>query len=1225
MHAVFATAALLLAQAAPPPGASPPEYTAQVAPIFTQYCTGCHNGQDADGGLDLESYEGVLKGGKRGAAVVPAKSAESRLVLVLTGKARPKMPPKNQAAPTAQEIEVLTAWIDAGARGPAGGTARGALVVPKIEPIGAPRLGILAAAFSPDGRRFALARERSVELMDAASRERVGTLGGFPGPIHSLSFSADGTRLTAASGEPGLSGEARVMDLQDDSGSGSEAAQASATRVFRGHRDALYAAAVSPGGRFLATAGYDAEIKLWDADTTRLIRSLKGHQGAVYDLAFRPTGKILASASADRTVKLWDAETGARLETFSQPLKDQNAIAFSPDGSVLAAGGADNRIRVWKISADGAEGTNPILHARFAHEGAILRLVFSSDGSLLASSADDGTVKVWDAATLTERHLLERQPDWPAALAFSPDGSTLVVGRLDGTFGIYSSVLGAPIRLSSARPAGGPGAVIAAAAALLIAAVAEETPKPELATPAPRGVERGVAAKIKVTGKNLGGATEAKAHRTGVQVQLLREPAPAAGEIWVEVRTDAACATGPVELSVVTTAGESNRVTVHVDDLPQRAEDEAADDTLAAALAAGPAQLPGSIWGEFRQRGDVDFFAFDAAPDATTVFDLAAARVGSKSNAVLAILDENGRVLASGNDFDGSPDPLVAFRPTAKGRFVVRVADLEMQASPDHFYRLTAGTFPFVVDTYPPAVAAGAESPVELIGYNLPAGANLSVRAAAPGETRVPIDADRQRSRRTVEIEAVEGPVTLESEPNDDPANATPMSAPGNAAGRICPTDPGRSADSGRSAVAQGDVDLYRIRVRAGEPWIVETRAARRGSPCDTRVDVLEPDGHPVPRVLLQAVRDSYLTFRGVDSNQVGDFRLKNWEEMELNQFVYIQGEVIKLFRAPQGPDSGFLAYGIEGRRRMYFNTSASVHALDAPCYVVEPHPPGSTLVANGLPVFEVDTTNDDDGDRRLGSDSRLTFIPPRDGEFLVRVVDTSGRGGERYSYRLTVRAANPGFRASVDAREIAVAAGSGKSFAVRAERIDGFDGPIQVDFEGLPPGFTVSSPIEIQAGHLEASGVLFAAADAVQPSDEVLSKLTAKASAEVNGSKVVQPVQAMGKVRLEPKPKLLVRLEAAEGSDEISIAPGTTVPARLRIERNGHDDLVTFQVENLPHGVIVDDIGLSGVLIRKGENERQIFLTAAKWVGSTVRLCHAVENQAGGQASAPVWLRVRG
>ena len=79
-----------------------------------------------------------------------------------------------------------------------------------------------------------------------------------------------------------------------------------------------------------------------------------------------------------------------------------------------------------------------------------------------------------------------------------------------------------------------------------------------------------------------------------------------------------------------------------------------------------------------------------------------------------------------------------------------------------------------------------------------------------------------------------------------------------------------------------------------------------------------------------------------------------------------------------------------------------------------------------------------------------------------------------------------------------------------------------------------------------------------------------------------------------------------------------------LRVQRNGHDDLVTFTVENLPHGVIVDNIGLSGVLIPKGQDEREIFLTAAKWVPETDRLCFAIENQAGRQTSLPVMLHVR-
>jgi hypothetical protein len=92
----------------------------------------------------------------------------------------------------------------------------------------------------------------------------------------------------------------------------------------------------------------------------------------------------------------------------------------------------------------------------------------------------------------------------------------------------------------------------------------------------------------------------------------------------------------------------------------------------------------------------------------------------------------------------------------------------------------------------------------------------------------------------------------------------------------------------------------------------------------------------------------------------------------------------------------------------------------------------------------------------------------------------------------------------------------------------------------------------------------------------------------------------------------------------ELTIAPGQIIPAILRVRRNGHTDLVTFSVENLPHGVIVDNIGLNGVLIPKDQNERQIFLAAAKWVSQTDRLCFAVENQAGKQTSLPVLLHVR-
>ena len=93
---------------------------------------------------------------------------------------------------------------------------------------------------------------------------------------------------------------------------------------------------------------------------------------------------------------------------------------------------------------------------------------------------------------------------------------------------------------------------------------------------------------------------------------------------------------------------------------------------------------------------------------------------------------------------------------------------------------------------------------------------------------------------------------------------------------------------------------MFGFEAKAGEEWIVEVKAARNKSPLDSHVAILDSEGNPVPRVQLQAVRDTYFTFRGKDSNTTGDFRLHNWEEMRLNQYLYSSGEVVKLFHYPR-------------------------------------------------------------------------------------------------------------------------------------------------------------------------------------------------------------------------------------------------------------------------------------------------------------------------------------
>ncbi|HEV3004740.1 MAG TPA: hypothetical protein VGX78_09770, partial [Pirellulales bacterium] len=252
--------------------------------------------------------------------------------------------------------------------------------------------------------------------------------------------------------------------------------------------------------------------------------------------------------------------------------------------------------------------------------------------------------------------------------------------------------------------------------------------------------------------------------------------------------------------------------------------------------------------------------------------------------------------------------------------------------------------------------------------------------------------------------------------------------------------------------------------------------------------------------------------------------------------------------------------------------------------------------------------------------DSKLEFTAPAAGTYLVRVGDVRDFGGDRFVYRLVVREPQPDFQVSLADVNPTVSAGSGRRLTFNAERRDGFDCDITIDLAGLPLGFTVSTPLVIQAGHFEARAVLLAAADAAQPPPETWGQVKITARAEVDGRTVEKEVNSLGQVKLAEKPNLLVRVEPAE----LTIAPGTTITALLKVERNGFDDLVTFDVDNLPHGVIVDNIGLNGVLIPAGASERQIFLTCAKWVPDIDRRFQALTSNAGGQASPSVTLHVR-
>lgn len=925
---LMAAGVLSTVSAAPPP----PDYGKDVAPILRKYCVGCHNGKDLEGKFNLETYADLMKGGAKGPAAAAGSSESSRMLRMMTKQLEPAMPPDDEPQPSPEEIAVVRRWLDGGAKGPEGAEPeRRELMVPKILPTAERPSPVTSLVFHPDGARLAVGRYRKAELVDSTSGATIRKFEGIGGQTQELLFLQKGKRLLGVGGTPGIGGEIRTWDVE--SGLVVFVDEAKVGKVWSGHRDAIYAAAVSPDETRLATAGYDREILIWDLATGKLVRGLKGHNDAVYDLDFHRDGNVLSSASGDSTVKLWRVDTGVRLDTLSQPTKEQFGTAFTRDGRRVVSTGADNRIRVWDLVSVDKPQINPILVSRFAHEGPVGQMRFNAAGDLLATASEDGVVKLWETKEFRQVAAFPKQPELVSALAFSPDGKRLAVGRMNGLW----EVLAVPADL---KPVAGP-------------------------------------------------------------------------------------------------------------------------DELAAISPA-----------------DMD------APEAA-----------------------------------------------------------------------------------PPAPAA-------------------------------------------------------EVEPNDAPEQAQKLALPFKATGKI------QAAGDGPEAARRRDEDLYRFTAKAGEAWIFEVAADKKGSKLDSKLEILHADGKPVLRAQLQAVRDSYITFRGIDSS-TRDVRVFNWEEMELNQFLYFQGEVCKIHRLPRGPDSGFALYPHDGPRKCYFDTSANSHAMHEPCYVVEALPADATPVPNGLPVFPLYYQNDDDGDRKLGKDSRLAFTAPVDGEYIVKLSDVRGFQGEKLTYELTARAARPNFSIRFKQPEIVVNRHSGRTLEVVVDRQDGFDGEVTVDVKGLPEGLSADGPVVVERGHLVAQLVLQASAEAADVDPEALKKVKLSATARIGGKEVVRTSAAPKSLKLEKAPKVRVILLADSSKTEadpgiVTIQPGQTVKAVLRVERDGFDGNLNFEAFNLPFGIIVDNIGLNGVLVREKENEREVQLTAAKWVPDGERRFFFAANSEGNQATPSIPIRIQ-
>jgi WD40 repeat protein len=216
--------------------------------------------------------------------------------------------------------------------------------------------------------------------------------------------------------------------------------------------DGVWALALSPDGRTLATAGGaddrgGTEVLLRETAGGKVIAALPKQPRGARALVFAPDGKRLATAHEDGAIKVWDVARKRELASLRTGHRlPVEALAFSPDGRTLASGSGTSRIpcgegtgrlprgevKLWDLAVGELRAE---LHdtAQPAFSGGVRALAFSPDGRTLAVSHGERTL-LWEVRTRQARASLlppaapgGLRPYAVTAAAFSPDGRALAL------------------------------------------------------------------------------------------------------------------------------------------------------------------------------------------------------------------------------------------------------------------------------------------------------------------------------------------------------------------------------------------------------------------------------------------------------------------------------------------------------------------------------------------------------------------------------------------------------------------------------------------------------------------------------------------------------------------------------------------------------------------------------------------------------------------------------
>ncbi len=757
---------------------------------------------------------------------------------------------------------------------------------------------------------------------------------------------------------------------------------------------------------------------------------------------------------------------------------------------------------------------------------------------------------------------------------------------------------------------------------------------PEITRIWPVGIERGTTVTFSIDGRNLADIKDIIFDASGITAKVTAVADVYEKEMGVRVGVDTSAPvpkgkkqTATVEVTAAkdvapglhwfrirTPLGTTNAIPF---DVGAFSEVPAAATSMSAPESPlQPATLPATLVGTIAIPGQVDRYEFDGRAGEEVVFQVNAATLGSKLESQLILRNEAGEELAQSGQYLDRPDAVLTYKLPQAGKYILAVTDREKAGDEDRFYRLNAGELPYISRVFPLGVRAGESATVMVSGANL--GGVQEVKVDAPksvsGWTTMPLQVkgDGGWSLNTLKLVVGTSPEITEQEPNNSAAQAEAITLPVTINGHI----------SGKDENGAPDEDYFRFHARKGEKLTIDVAASRLGSPLDSQIEVLDASGNPIPRATIRCLYETYVTLSDKDSRRP-EVRMVSSSGFHEGDYLMLGDELDRITFISDQPDADVDLRNADGLRWAYLGTTPAARPLNTPIYRVEILPPGAEFPPNGLPVYHL-TWRNDDGGPGYGADSRLNFEAPADADYILHLKDTRGLEGGDFAYRLSLRPADVDYRLMADPQNPNIPQGGSTFVTVTANRVRGYQGPIDIRVEGLPSGIT-ASPATIPAG--QDSTVVVFSADAKSSTDAPPSAIKIVGHAMIDGvdqARVASADAPLMVASVIPPPDAVI----TAGPEHITLAPGQDVKVTLRVDRrDGFAGRVPCFVRNLPPGVRVVNIGLNGVLVTETQSTRTITLHAddgAQPITQPIYVVGQVESNSPTQhPSAPLMVEV--